>query len=945
MPAARSPVLVGRQAELATALQLLHAAGRGEGSTLLVTGEAGIGKSRLLAELARRAPEASMTVLRGRAMEGASTFRPMTEALARLLRGASVPHLLDSSRLRPYRAALQRLVPGWEPGPATALDGDLDPSVVLGEGVLALLAEARGGRGHVLVLEDLHWADRDTLDLVSYLVDAVSGEPVLLALTARDDAASPGTVGLTDRPGVTTLRLHRLSADEVATLAAACRGGTPLPESELRELVRRSDGLPFLVEELLDDEMPASGVPRTLVELVTHRLAALPSREQQVLVTAAIVSGDPDRLLLAEVTAEPETVVRAALRAGVHVGLLVSDGERLQWRHALTRAALLATLLPPDRAELTARVARALDARGDPEARAAAAGLFAAAGDGRRAAELYVDLARREVVRGTLHSAEDHLSRAAATGRLGGKVAIERVRVLTLLGRAVEAIDVGEAALAAAAVRGGDHAELCLRLARAAVVGGRWGDAESFLELTGRPDDPRSAVLAADAAFGAGDVGRAVAIAETAVRAADHVDTRLADSGEDPTERYAVQCEALCVLARCLIGTDPDAAEATLRRAVQVSAEHGLTPWRVQALFVLGSLEHTRGHPAAPSLAAARDLAIDAGVLAQAVQADLLLSDAALLVDGPRAALPLVQRAARGAERLRLSGQQAAVETIGAAIAALAGELSTATRLLEAASGRADPPMEVITLAPMVRGLPHLMRHDLPRAAALVDEGITALLAHRSAAPTPWFGLWVLLRTAVADRDREARDALRSHHSLISAANAAALGYAEAIAAGRSGRRDAAVAHFAESDASIAHLTWWNRLLRLLALEAAVTDGWGDPVPALRADLAAHEQTGDDQLARTCRDLLRAAGAPSRRRRHAPLPPGLAAAGVTAREAEVLALITTGLTNAETARRLFLSTRTVDTHVARLLAKSGAANRAELARWARTIGSAAGVDA
>jgi DNA-binding CsgD family transcriptional regulator len=920
MPAARSPVLVGRQAELATALQLLHAAGRGEGSTLLVMGEAGIGKSRLLAELTRRAPEASMTVLRGRAMEGASTFRPMTEALARLLRGAAMPLLLDSSRLRPYRAALQRLVPGWEPVPGPAPDGDLDPSVVLGEGVVALLAEARSGRGHVLMLEDLHWADRDTLDLVSYLVDAVSGEPVLLALTARNDVASSGTIGLADRPGVTTLRLDRLSADEVATLAAACRGGTPLRESELRELVRRSDGLPFLVEELLDDET-ASGVPRTLVELVTHRLAALPPREQQVLVTAAIVGGDPDRLLLADVTAEPETVVRAALRAGVHVGLLVSDGERLQWRHALTRAALVATLLPPDRAELTARVARALDARGDVEARAAAAGLFAGAGDGRRAAELYVDLARRAVARGTLHSAEDHLSRAAATGRLGGKVAIERVRVLTLLGRAVEAIDVGEAALAAAAVRGDDHAELCLRLARAAV-------------------------LAADAAFGAGDVGRAVALAETAVRAADRVESRLADSGEDPTERCAVQCEALCVLARCLIGTDPDAAEATLRRAVQVSAERGLTPWRVQALFVLGSLEHTRGHPVAPSLAAARELAIDAGVLAQAVQADLLLSDAALLVDGPRAALPLVQRAARGAERLRLSGQQATVETIGAAIAALAGGLSTATRLLEAASGRADPLMEVITLAPMVRGLPHLMRHDLPRAAALVDEGITALLAHRSAAPTPWFGLWVLLRTAVADRDRAARDALRSHHSLISAANAAALGYAEAIAAGRPGRCDAAVAHFAESDASIAHLSWWNRLLRLLALEAAVTDGWGDPVPALRADLAAHEQTGDDQLARICRDLLRAAGAPTRRRRHAPLPPALAAAGVTAREAEVLALITTGLTNAQAAQRLFLSTRTVETHVARLLAKTGAANRAELARWAaRAHGSTAGVDA
>jgi DNA-binding CsgD family transcriptional regulator/tetratricopeptide (TPR) repeat protein len=881
-----------------------------------------------------------MTVLRGRAMDGASTFRPMTEALARLLRGASVPHLLDSSRLRPYRAALQRLVPGWEPGPATAPDGDLDPSVVLGEGVVALLAEARSGRGHVLVLEDLHWADRDTLDLVSYLVDAVSDEPVLLALTTRDDVASPVIAGLTDRPGVTTLRLNRLSAGEVATLAAACRGGAQLPERELRELVQRSDGLPFLVEELLDDEMPPSGVPRTLAELVAERLAALPSRQQQVLVTAAIVGGDPDRLLLADVSGEPESEVRAAFRAGVYVGLLVSDGERLQWRHALTRAALLATLLPPDRAALTARVARALYARGDPETRVVAARLFAVAGDGGRAAELYVELARRAVARGTLHSAEDHLSRAAATGRLGGKVAIERVRVLTLLGRAAEAIEVGEAALAAVAVRADDHAELCLRLARAAVVVGRWGDAESFVERAGRPEDARSAVLAADAAFGAGDVGRAAALAEAAVRAADR-----ADRQEDPTERHAVHCEALCVLARCMFGTDPDAAEATLRRAVQVSAEHGLTPWRVEALFVLGSLEHTRGHLTAPSLAAARELALDAGVLALAVQADLLLSDAALLVDGPRAALPLVQHAARGAERLRLTGQQAAAEMIGAATAALAGELSTAARLLEAASGRADPPMEAITLAPMVRGLPHLMRHDLPQAAALVDEGVTALLAHRSAAPTPWFGLWVLLRAAVADRDREARDALRSHHSLISAANAAALRYAEAIAAGRSGRRDAAVAHFAAGDASIAHLSWWNRLLRLLALEAAVIDGWGDPVPALRADLAAHEHAGDDQLARTCRDLLRAAGAPTRGRGHAPLPPPLAAAGVTAREAEVLALITTGLTNAETARRLFLSTRTVDTHVARLLAKSGAANRAELARWARRIGSATGVDA
>ncbi|MGH3943983.1 MAG: hypothetical protein ACRDSI_02885 [Pseudonocardiaceae bacterium] len=99
------------------------------------------------------------------------------------------------------------------------------------------------------------------------------------------------------------------------------------------------------------------------------------------------------------------------------------------------------------------------------------------------------------------------------------------------------------------------------------------------------------------------------------------------------------------------------------------------------------------------------------------------------------------------------------------------------------------------------------------------------------------------------------------------AGNRAALEYADAIAAGRAGRADEAAAGFAAADAAIAQLPWWNRLLRLLALEAAVVDRWGDPVPALRADLAAHEAAGEENFARTCRDVLRAAGAPTRRRR------------------------------------------------------------------------------
>jgi DNA-binding NarL/FixJ family response regulator len=124
---------------------------------------------------------------------------------------------------------------------------------------------------------------------------------------------------------------------------------------------------------------------------------------------------------------------------------------------------------------------------------------------------------------------------------------------------------------------------------------------------------------------------------------------------------------------------------------------------------------------------------------------------------------------------------------------------------------------------------------------------------------------------------------------------------------------------------------WWRRLLRLVVLESAVLDGWGDPVPELRADLAEFERHGQDSAARTCRDLLRQAGAPTRRGRGSgAVPPRLRAAGVTSREVDVLDLVIQGLSNAQIAERLLLSRRTVETHVASLLAKLGASARADL---------------
>ena len=135
----------------------------------------------------------------------------------------------------------------------------------------------------------------------------------------------------------------------------------------------------------------------------------------------------------------------------------------------------------------------------------------------------------------------------------------------------------------------------------------------------------------------------------------------------------------------------------------------------------------------------------------------------------------------------------------------------------------------------------------------------------------------------------------------------------------------------ATAEDALTPLPWLRRTLRLLALESSVTEGWGDPVPLLRASLAEHEAHAEEAAARTARDLLRRAGAPTRRGRGASaVPPRLAALGVTRRELEVLGLVAEAATNAQIAERLFLSKRTVETHVSNLLLKTGATTRDEL---------------
>ena len=330
-------------------------------------------------------------------------------------------------------------------------------------------------------------------------------------------------------------------------------------------------------------------------------------------------------------------------------------------------------------------------------------------------------------------------------------------------------------------------------------------------------------------------------------------------------------------------------------------------------------------------LARPRELALEAGMLADVARIDLIVADGVLAAEGPPRPRRWPRRASRSPAR---SGWLLASRDADdlAVVRAAHGDLPAAQRLVECALAQPDRAPDVPAHASMVRAFPPLLAGDLARADELMRPGMQALLGYPAAPPLSYLGLWTLL-CAVCGDDEPARGLARRGAGRRRV-NRAALAYAHAVDAGRSGAVEQAVTHYVEGDRIGSDTPWWTRLLRMLALHAALADGWAarvDAVGALRADLAEHERLGDHQLARTCRDLLRRAGAPTRRGRGAtPVPPALRAAGVTSREMDVLALVADGLSNAEVAQRLFLFPRTVETHVANLLAKTGSASRAQL---------------
>ena len=432
------PVLVGRDEETGHLQAALTAAQAGHGGTVLLTGEAGIGKSRLVRELARAAGADGFTVLTGRAVAGGvpTPFRPFAEALVSAGRAGRLP---VSAELDPFRPALGRLVPEWRQPQAAAGDESL---VYLGEAVLRLLRVLSPDTGCLLVLEDLHWADRETLALLEYLADNLSAERVLCAGTLRDEEGGEAAVlaaALEARGSAAVLPLARLDPAAMARMAAACVGAAQLPDTIQSFVAGQAEGIPFLVEEVLAGligegalterdgswhaaDLVTAAVPATFADAVRRRLDAVDADSRQVLGAAAVLGRRFDWALLSPVTGMADAAVVAALRRGVGLQLVAADRESFRFRHALTHEAVLAALLPPERALLAGRALAAVEAAhpGVPGAWCMlAADLAERAGDTARAGALLLEAGRRDLAVGALASAEHTLARAQAADRPG----------------------------------------------------------------------------------------------------------------------------------------------------------------------------------------------------------------------------------------------------------------------------------------------------------------------------------------------------------------------------------------------------------------------------------------------------------------------------------------------------------------------------------------------
>nr|BFF19527.1 helix-turn-helix transcriptional regulator [Promicromonospora thailandica] len=350
--------LVSRQEQVASLLLAVGRASAGRPGLTLVGGDAGVGKTRLISHVAQAAEQAGANVVVVHCVDLGQVgipYLPFTDALTQLQAGAAGPEAATRvADLVKERPALWRLL---EPG--VSGDADHDERLQLFEGIARSLAVAGAPeRPLVLVVEDAHWADASTRDVLRFLAARARSENVLLVVTYRADDVDrrhplrPLLAELSRLEHVERMDLRPFDEAELREFTTAL-AGRPLPPAGFAEVLDRSEGNAFFAEELLDAGPDSASLPWTLTEVLRTRLERLDPEVQQVLRIASVAGRRVrEDLLRAAAARSGSPDIDAALREAVTQQVLVVSGTHLEFRHALLAEALYADLLPGERSSV-----------------------------------------------------------------------------------------------------------------------------------------------------------------------------------------------------------------------------------------------------------------------------------------------------------------------------------------------------------------------------------------------------------------------------------------------------------------------------------------------------------------------------------------------------------------------------------------------------------------